>query len=66
VVSAPAAPAPAGAQPGVTHACEFIPIGVFGSAEDGASALAVGSSPAVARRRVVQRYRALAWRNDLA
>jgi transposase len=47
-VSAAAAPAPAEAQPGATPACEFIPIGVFGSAENGASTLAVGSSPAVA------------------
>jgi transposase len=47
VVSASAAPAPAEAQPGATQACAFIPIGVFGSAEDGASALAVGSPPAV-------------------
>jgi transposase len=45
-VSAPAAPAEA--QPDATPACAFIPIGVFGSAKDGASALAVGSSPAVA------------------
>jgi transposase len=47
VVSDSAAPAPAEAQPGATQACAFIPVGVFGSAEDGASALAVGSSPAV-------------------
>ena len=47
-VSAAAAPAAAEAQPGVTPACAFIPIGVLGSAADGASALAVGSSPAVA------------------
>ena len=47
-VSASAAPAAAEAQPGAPQACEFIPIGVFGSAKDGASALAVGSSPAVA------------------
>jgi transposase len=46
-VSASAGPA-AAAQSGATQACGFIPIGVFGSAEDGASALAVGSSPAVA------------------
>jgi transposase len=42
------APAPAEAQPAATSACAFIPIGVFGSAENGASALSVGSSPAVA------------------
>jgi transposase len=48
VVSASAGPAAAEAQPGATQACAFIPIGVFGSAEAGASALAVGSSPAVA------------------
>jgi transposase len=47
-VSASAGPAAAEAQPGVTQACAFIPIGVFGSAEDGASALAVGSSSASA------------------
>jgi transposase len=47
-VSASAAPAAAEAQSGTTPACEFIPVGVFGSAENGASALAVGSSPAVA------------------
>jgi len=35
------------ARPGAAEACEFIPIGVLGRAEDGASALAVGSSPAV-------------------
>jgi transposase len=46
-VSASAA-APAEAQSAATQACEFIPIGVFGSAEGGASALGVGSSPAVA------------------
>jgi transposase len=39
--------APAGARPVATQACEFIPIGVLGSADDAASALAVGSSPAV-------------------
>ncbi|HET7879878.1 MAG TPA: transposase [Acetobacteraceae bacterium] len=42
------APTPAEAQISATQACAFIPIGVLGSAEDGASALAVGSSPAVA------------------
>jgi len=47
-VSASGGPAAAAAQPAATQACGFIPIGVFGSAEDGASALAVGSSPAVA------------------
>jgi transposase len=47
-VSASVAPAAAEARPGATQACAFIPIGVFGSAEDSASALAVGSSPAVA------------------
>nr|WP_294577141.1 transposase [uncultured Rhodopila sp.] len=36
------------ARPGAAEACKFIPIGVLGRAEDGASALAVGSSPAVA------------------
>src|SRR4051812_3075964 len=46
-VSASAA-APAEAQSGATQACEFMPIGVFGSAADGASALGVGSSAAVA------------------
>jgi transposase len=64
-VSASAGPAAAEAQPGATQAYGFIPIGVFGSAEDGASALAVGSSPAVARRRAVHRCRALASRNGL-
>jgi transposase len=47
-VSASAEPAAAEAQSGATPACAFIPIGVFGSAENGASALAVGSSSAVA------------------
>jgi transposase len=46
-VSASAAPAPAEAQPDAKPACEFIPIGVFSAMDDGASALAVGSSPAV-------------------
>ena len=41
------APAPAETQSSATPACEFIPIGVFSSAETGASALTVGSSPAV-------------------
>ena len=66
--AAPAVAAAAEAQPGATQACAFMPIGVFGSAEDGALALAVGSSRRwrVARRRVVQRCRALASRNGLA
>ena len=46
-VSALGARAPGDARPGAAEACEFIPIGVLGRAEDGASALAVGSSPAV-------------------
>ena len=46
-VSASDACAQGDARPGVAEACEFIPIGVLGRAEDGASALAVGSSPAV-------------------
>lgn len=46
-VSASAARAQGDARPGAAEACEFIPIGVLGRAEDGASALAVGSSPAV-------------------
>ena len=36
------------ARPGAAEGREFIPIGVLGPAEDGASALAVGSSAAVA------------------
>ena len=48
VVSASDAHASGDARPRATEACEFIPIGVLGRAEDGASALAVGSSPAVA------------------
>ena len=47
-VSASAEPAAAEAQSGATQACAFIPIGVFGSAENGASVLSAGSSPAVA------------------
>jgi len=47
-VSASAGSTAAEAQPGATQACAFIPIGVLGSAEDGASALAVGSSSVVA------------------
>jgi transposase len=47
-VSASDARAQADARPRTAEACEFIPIGVLGPAEDGASALAVGSSPAVA------------------
>ena len=46
-VSALGARAQGDARPGAAEACEFIPIGVLGRAEDGASALAVGSSPAV-------------------
>jgi len=46
-VSASDACAQGDARPGVAEACEFIPIGVLGRAEDGASALAIGSSPAV-------------------
>jgi len=46
-VSASDACAQGDARPGVAEACEFIPIGVLGRAEDSASALAVGSSPAV-------------------
>ena len=45
-VSASDACAQGDARPGVAEACEFIPIGVLGHAENGASA-AVGSSPAV-------------------
>jgi transposase len=47
-VSVSAAPAAVEAQPGATQACAFIPIGMFGSAEDGASVLSAGSPPAVA------------------
>ena len=47
-VSASDAGAHGDARPGAAEACEFIPIGVLGRAEDGAAALAVGSSPAVA------------------
>jgi transposase len=47
-VSASTGRAAAEAQPGAKPACAFIPIGVFGSAADGASAQAVGSSSAVA------------------
>jgi transposase len=47
-VSASDARAQGDARLGAPEACEFIPIGVLGRAEDGASALAVGSSPAMA------------------
>jgi transposase len=47
-VSVSAGPAAAEAQSGATQACGLIPIGVFGSAEDGASALAAGSSSPLA------------------
>jgi transposase len=44
-MSASAGPAAAEAQPGATHACGFIPNGVFGAAEGSAPAVVDGASP---------------------